>query len=240
MTEYAILLDTRFCTGCNTCFYKCVQENRLHSVAENGNARTTVYIRDEGLYHNRCMHCKEPSCVAVCPAGALSESSTGAVLYDSELCIGCKTCISACPFHVPHWDDGQKVIVKCSMCAHRPVTEGKTPACVEVCPTSALEYGEYGAVAAKAKKLAEENKLHLYGLEENGGTHLLVLTVEDPVAIGYPKVPKNTVHSRKAKTIGGTVVGAAAVAALAYTGIKKYGERRSEVAKSGDKTGSEE
>ena len=67
MKQYAILLDSRFCTGCNTCFYKCVQENRLHDVAANGSTRTLVQINDEGMYHHRCMHCLEPTCVANCP-----------------------------------------------------------------------------------------------------------------------------------------------------------------------------
>ncbi|HHW40082.1 MAG TPA: 4Fe-4S dicluster domain-containing protein [Syntrophomonadaceae bacterium] len=231
-STYSILLDTRFCTGCNTCFYKCVQENRLHDTAAEGHYRTLVLIKDDGLYHRRCMHCKEPSCEAVCPTAALSKTDYGPVLYDAERCIGCKTCVAACPFHVPQWDETRHQVVKCTMCAHRlqDVAGGKTiPACVEVCPTGALIFGEYDELVAMAKQIASENKLHIYGLEENGGTHLIILAKEKPEVIGYPAVPRDTVRSREIKSVSGVVAGAAAVAALAYAGIKKYSERRIQV-----------
>ncbi|NPV30068.1 MAG: 4Fe-4S dicluster domain-containing protein [Firmicutes bacterium] len=236
MAEYAVLIDTRFCTGCNTCFYKCIQENRLHGAAAQGIARTTVLIRDEGMYHHRCMHCKDPSCAAVCPTGALARTGYGAVLYDVSLCIGCRSCVAACPFHVPQWNEARKEIVKCSLCAHRIQVQGTgkvQPACVEACPTGALMFGEFDTLAAAAEKIAAEEKLHLYGRAENGGTRLFVLTKEDPLAVGYPRVPRDPAGSREVKTVGGVVVGAAAVAALAYAGFKKYSERRSRM-ESGD------
>lgn len=228
MADYAILIDTRFCTGCNTCFYKCVQENRLHEVGARGFARTTVYIKDEGLYHHRCMHCVEPSCAAACPSEALHKTAEGLVLYDAAVCIGCKSCVVACPFNIPQWDEVKKEIVKCTMCAHRILTkEGgqPQPACVEACPTGALTFGAYQEIVAAARRMVEEGKLHLYGLEENGGTSLIVLTKEQPVAVGYPDVPKGAGKGRGVKS----VVGAAVVAALVYAGIKKYSERRAQL-----------
>jgi len=224
MGDYAILLDTRFCTGCNTCFYKCVQENRLHESAENGFTRTMVFIRDKGLYHHRCMHCEEPSCVATCPSGAFHKTPEGIVLYNNEPCLGCKSCVVACPFNVPYWNQKKKEIVKCTMCAHR-VLKGEQPACVEACPTDALEFGLYQDITEKAKQIATKNNLHIYGLEENGGTSVIILTKENPITIGYPDVPKKVIKARGPKT----VVGAAAVAALAYAGIKKYSERRADI-----------
>lgn len=232
MKQYAILLDTRFCTGCNTCFYKCVQENRIHDAAANGNTRTIVQINDEGMYHHRCMHCLEPTCVANCPKKALTKSDYGPVLWDTNVCIRCGTCVQRCPFHVPMLDKANNQIVKCSMCAHRNLgqDENAKPACVEVCPTGALEFGERNEIIAKAKKMARESGLTIYGLEENGGTNLLILTKGDPVAIGYPAVQKsNTGYSPIA--IGGTVVGLSAVAAAAYAGLKKYSARRNEIDK---------
>lgn len=232
MTEYAILLDTRFCTGCNTCFYKCVQENRLHDVAANGNSRTLVYTRDDGQYHHRCMHCLEPVCVPNCPKKALTKTEYGAVLWDANACVKCKTCVEKCPFHVPLFDQTKNEIVKCSMCAHRNFAQNKDakPACVEVCPTSALEFGERGAIVAKAKKMAKDNKLNIYGLEENGGTSLLILTKADPIALGYPQVEKTgSGGGMNPLVIGGAVAGAGAVAAAAYVGLKKYGERKNTI-----------
>jgi len=232
MKQYAILLDTRFCTGCNTCFYKCVQENRIHDVAANGNTRTIVHINDEGMYHHRCMHCLEPTCVANCPKKALTKSEYGPVLWDANVCIRCGTCTLRCPFQVPMLDKLNNKIVKCSMCAHRNFDKNPNsqPACVEVCPTGAMEFGEREAIVAKAKQMAQANKLNIYGLEENGGTSLLILTKADPVAAGYPKVAKtNSGYSPIA--IGGTALGLTAAAVAAFAGLKKYSERRNEIEK---------
>lgn len=232
---YAILLDTRFCTGCNTCFYKCVQENRLHEVATNGNTRTLVYINDTGMYHHRCMHCLEPTCVANCPKEALTKTEYGPVLWDADACVKCQTCVEQCPFHIPMFDEAQKKIVKCSMCAHRNFAGDKEakPACVEVCPTGALSFGERDAIVSEAKKIAKEANLNIYGLEENGGTSLLVLTKEDPTAVGYPQVEKSggSGGGSNPLAIGGAIVGAAAVIGGAYVGLKKYGERKNEIEK---------
>jgi len=232
MKKYAILLDSRFCTGCNTCFYRCVQENRLHDVAANGSTRTLVQINDEGMYHHRCMHCLEPTCVANCPKKALTKTDYGPVLWDTNVCIRCGTCVQKCPFKVPILDKPNNEIVKCSMCAHRNLgqDEKAIPACVEVCPTSALEFGEREAIVAKAQQLAKENGLNLYGLEENGGTSMLILTKADPTVVGYPAVAKFSAGMSPV-AVGGTAVGVAAVAAAAYLGLKKYSARRNEIAK---------
>lgn len=232
MKQYAILLDSRFCTGCNTCFYKCVQENRIHDVAANGNTRTVVQLNDEGMYHHRCMHCLEPTCVANCPKKALTKTDYGPVLWDTNVCIRCGTCVQKCPFQVPMLDKPNNQIVKCSMCAHRNLgqDENAIPACVQVCPTGALEFGEREAMVAKAKQMAKDGGLNLYGLEENGGTNMLILTKADPAAVGYPAVQKFSVGMSPV-AMGGTAVGVAALAAAAYAGLKKYSARRNEIAK---------
>jgi formate dehydrogenase iron-sulfur subunit len=227
MKEYAILLDTTLCTGCNTCMYKCVQENRLQNPGSRGMFRTTVYINDEGPYHHRCMHCLEPACVGVCPTGALTQSEYGPVLYNPALCTGEKECVDACPFHVPIFDELTQNIVKCTMCAHR-IKEGREPACVEVCPTSALQFGEYNELVARAKELAAKTKLHIYGLEEAGGTHTIILAKEDPVTYGFPAVERVAQRPKGSKIAKGSVV--PPLAAVAVVGLKRYSERRDEVA----------
>jgi len=226
MKEYAILLDNTFCTGCNSCAYRCIQEFRYHDQASKGLFRTFVTINDGGLYQKRCMHCLDPQCVKNCPVKALTKSDYGPVLYDAKICIGCQTCVRVCPFHIPQFDADSKKIVKCSLCAQR-LGVGKQPACVEVCPTGALQFGEYKAMKALALKLAREKKLKLYGSEENGGTHLFVLAKEDPVAAGYPNVAKRMLKGGRASLDGN--LGVPVMAALAVTGLKKFSERRARV-----------
>jgi Fe-S-cluster-containing dehydrogenase component len=130
------------------------------------------------------MHCENPVCAAVCTTGAMSKSDYGAVLYEPDICIACRSCVLACPYKVPQYDEEAKGIVKCSMCAHR-VVQGNIPACVEACPTSALEFGEAKALRAKAEKIAAEEGLVLYGV----GTNVMVLTTKEPTSLGYPKAP---------------------------------------------------
>ncbi len=234
MSKNTILIDNRFCTVCNSCLYKCIQENRTHDPGTRGFFRTMVYLKDGGQYHKRCMHCKEPACVAVCPVNALTKSAYGPVLYDSKVCIGCQQCVSACPFNIPQYDAKTQKIVKCSLCAHR-IGEGKDPACVEVCPTGALMFGEYDEMVSKAKDLAAKNKLSLYGLQENGGTHVLVLTMEKPAALGYPQVGPKAVVPKKVGLKNDLKV--PIVAGIALAGLKKLSDRKKKIAE--EKAGKE-
>jgi len=227
MKEYAILLDTTYCTGCNTCAYRCVQEFRYHDQASKGLFRTFVTTNDEGLYQKRCMHCFAPECVKACPASALTKSPYGPVLFDKDKCVGAKACVDACPFnHIPQFDPVTQKIVKCSMCAHR-VTEGKQPACVEVCPTGALQFGTYQEMKTLAKDLAKKNKLQIYGADENGGTHLFILTKGSAVAMGYAKVAKKPLKVKTSSLEASLAL--TGVAALAYAGFKKLSDRKSQV-----------
>jgi Fe-S-cluster-containing dehydrogenase component len=226
MKEYAILLDNTNCTGCNTCGYRCVQEYRYHDQASKGLFRTFVKINDEGLYQKRCMHCQKPTCVENCPTKALTKSGYGPVLYNAQTCIGCGMCTKVCPFEVPQLDEATKKIVKCSFCANR-IGAGKQPACTEVCPTGALQFGEYNVIKTQAAKQAKEKKLKIYGYTENGGTHLFVLSKKDLVAAGYPKVAQK---ARKNDGVNlGSAVALPAMAALAVTGFKKFSDRRAKL-----------
>lgn len=224
MKEYAILVDSTYCTGCNTCMYKCVQENRLHASAARGLVRTFVAIEDEGLLNSRCMHCQTPACVEVCPEKAIKKTEYGPVLYDAAACIGCEACVEECPFGAPKLDPVTQKIVRCSMCAHR-IADGRQPACVEACPTGALMFGEYREMAGLAEKRAKESGLSIYGLKENGGTHVLILTPVEPAAIGYPKVSQSA--AAKTRLAGGVQLPAAAI--LVAGGLKKFSDRRARV-----------
>ena len=86
-----------------------------------------------------CMHCEDAPCVMGCPTGAITkDGATGVVAVTRELCIGCHSCAMACPFGVPRYDSEEKMH-KCNLCSGR-VQAGLLPACVRVCPTSALSF----------------------------------------------------------------------------------------------------
>ena len=110
--QYGMVIDLERCMGCQTCATSCKLANNLPS----GNWWNTVRTEGgktidtaSGDYPNcelqhypvACQHCKEPACVAVCPTGATyKDEETGLVMQDPETCIGCKSCIEACPYAV--------------------------------------------------------------------------------------------------------------------------------------------
>ncbi|HEU4402516.1 MAG TPA: 4Fe-4S dicluster domain-containing protein [Candidatus Polarisedimenticolia bacterium] len=179
-----LLFDATRCIGCGACSAACKEQNDLPLPIE---ATTTAYTwtaveTREGVNVRRlCMHCLDPTCVSVCPVGALQKTPQGPVIYDAGKCIGCRYCIMACPFGVPkyQWDRPVPVVGKCVLC-HDRVTAGQPTACAAVCPTGATLFGERQALVreARARVAAEPAKYvdHVYGLEEAGGTSVLMLS----------------------------------------------------------------
>jgi len=179
-----LLFDSTKCIGCGGCTAACKEQNKLPMPIEPVTTAYTWTIveKREGTFVRRlCMHCLEPTCVSVCPVGALQKSASGGVDYDAGKCIGCRYCIMACPFGVPkyQWDRAIPVVGKCVLCPDR-VKAGLATACATVCPTGATLFGERDALVreARARIDAEPAKYvdHVYGLEEAGGTSVLMLS----------------------------------------------------------------
>jgi formate dehydrogenase iron-sulfur subunit len=188
-----LLLDTTRCIGCGACTAACKEQNGLPLPIEE---RTTAYTwtvveQRQGVNVRRmCMHCLDPTCVSVCPVGAMRKTESGPVVYDADRCIGCRYCIMACPFSVPkyQWDRPVPVVGKCVMCASR-VEAGQPTACAAVCPTGATLFGERDDLVREARTriAAEPGRYvdHIYGLEEAGGTSVLVLSSVPFAQLGF-------------------------------------------------------
>jgi anaerobic dimethyl sulfoxide reductase subunit B len=85
-----------------------------------------------------CMHCVEPVCVQVCPENAISKrAEDGLVLVDKDKCVGCQTCLEACPYKAPAFGANGKM-QKCDMCITEADFKTESPPCVATCPTKAL------------------------------------------------------------------------------------------------------
>jgi len=143
--KYGFIIDNRKCIGCHACTTACKSE---HDVPVGVN-RTYVKQVEKGEFPNtrrifsvmRCNHCTDAPCVEICPVEALHTREDGIVDFDNNRCIGCKSCMQACPYDALYIDPDNKTAAKCNYCAHR-VEVGRAPACVEVCPEHAIIAGD--------------------------------------------------------------------------------------------------
>jgi formate dehydrogenase iron-sulfur subunit len=184
----AVLYDSTLCIGCKACETACAERwgnpyDDTIAAQERLSAQKLTAIETHGERYSRrmCMHCAEPTCVSVCPVGALQKTALGPVVYDADKCMGCRYCMQACPFQVPayEWNARLPRVRKCDMCYERQMA-GKPTACSEACPTEATITGERNALVAEAKKRLAGNPdkyyQRIYGLQEAGGTSVLFLS----------------------------------------------------------------
>lgn len=130
-----ILTDPEKCIGCRTCEVACMMSHQSSATPEAFTSRIRVVKGGTFTTAVGCHQCEDAPCANVCPTGAIHRVA-GAWLVEQARCIGCKSCMVACPFgamQVRVVEDRVQAL-KCDLCAHR---EGG-PACVEACPTHAL------------------------------------------------------------------------------------------------------
>jgi len=102
MARWGMVIDLLKCIGCYACVIACKQEHFLPPevfwnrilVGETGEYPMVT----KQLYPILCNHCKEASCVEVCPTGASTKREDGIVLIDDDRCVGCRYCVLACPY----------------------------------------------------------------------------------------------------------------------------------------------
>jgi Fe-S-cluster-containing dehydrogenase component/formate-dependent nitrite reductase membrane component NrfD len=158
MTNYGFLIDQSKCIGCHACSTACKSENQVPI----GVNRTWVKYVETGAYPDvrrrfqvtRCNHCANPPCVRICPVSAMYQRDDGIVEFDPSICIGCKSCMQACPYDSIYLDPETNSAAKCTFCAHR-IDVGLEPACVVVCPEHAILAGDLNDPASEiSRKLA--------------------------------------------------------------------------------------
>ncbi|MFZ1704819.1 MAG: 4Fe-4S dicluster domain-containing protein [Saprospiraceae bacterium] len=143
--KYGFIIDNRKCIGCHACTTACKSE---HQVPVGVN-RTWVKQVEKGEFPNtrrlfsvmRCNHCTDAPCVEICPTEALHFRKDGIVDFDKDRCIGCKSCMQACPYDALYIDPETHTAAKCNYCAHR-IDVGLEPSCVNVCPEHAIISGD--------------------------------------------------------------------------------------------------
>lgn len=204
-SRYALAVDTRRCIGCWSCSVACKLENNVPDEAwyntvltvggEQPNTPAGQYGSNSlGYVVMHCQHCDNPACVSVCPTGATyKDTETGIVMQNTEECIGDRACVSACPYSVRTFLEGEptsaldwpvgnanapehvaNTVEKCTMCAHR-VAAGDVPACVEGCPARARFFGDLNDPESDVSKLLAEREYTQMLPEESTGPNVYYL-----------------------------------------------------------------
>ena len=187
--HYGIAIDLKRCIGCHTCSAACHYENNLPSGLWWNRILTVGGKHPDtpaGDFPNvkmsalplGCQHCENPACVKVCPVGATyKDPETGVVRQDYDKCIGCRMCMSACPYtgvrsfnweepkYVMECETGdadapkhqKHVVEKCTMCWHR-LAKGEEPACIGTCPERARFFGDLDDPDSEVSKLVRERE----------------------------------------------------------------------------------
>ena len=134
------------CLGCGLCEVYC---RTAHSKSkdiiktytkENVDSAITIEeIEKNGVktfFALQCRHCADPKCVQACISGAMYKDENGIVRNNKEKCVGCQSCIMACPFGAIKMSVSGTVISKCDLC----IENGNEPACAKNCPNGALKF----------------------------------------------------------------------------------------------------
>jgi Fe-S-cluster-containing dehydrogenase component/formate-dependent nitrite reductase membrane component NrfD len=162
--RYGFVIDQRKCIGCHACTVACKEENQVPL----GAFRTWVKYIERGRFPDtrryfsvlRCNHCDNAPCVRICPTVALYRRPDGIVDFDGARCIGCKSCLHACPYDALYIDPDTRTAAKCHYCAHR-VEVGLEPACVIVCPAQAIIAGDLDDPRSRIARLVATEQIQV-------------------------------------------------------------------------------
>ena len=175
------LIDQRRCIGCHACTVACKQEQEVPL----GVFRTWVKYIEKGAFPNtrrhftvlRCNHCDDAPCTKICPTTALFRRDDGIIDFDTSRCIGCKSCMQACPYDALYIDPVEHTAQKCNFCAHR-VDAGLKPACEIVCPETAIVSGDLDDPESSIARLIAREPVHVRKPEQGTQPKLFYINAD--------------------------------------------------------------
>lgn len=158
--HYAMVLRQNHCIDCERCMEACVKTNHVPSYGY----RTKILETERQIGPNTnerifvpvlCNHCNRPPCVRVCPTKATyKDKKTGIVVMEYKKCIGCKTCMAACPYNARYFNEEIRAVDKCDFCFTTRLSKGeKLTACAAACPADVRVFGDLADSDSRVYKL---------------------------------------------------------------------------------------
>ena len=206
---FGYALNISKCKGYRKCVDACVEENnqgrdtQIQYIRVLEMERGSMNLEESNHYYDpetvpqkgkfympvQCMQCENPPCVRACPVNATWKETDGVVVIDYDWCIGCRYCMTACPYWARHfnWNEpklppeelnpvthylgnrprSKGVMEKCMFCVQR-TRKGKQPACMEACPTGARVFGNLLDPESEIRYILENKTV--FRLKEDLGT----------------------------------------------------------------------
>ncbi|MHB1014203.1 MAG: 4Fe-4S dicluster domain-containing protein [Desulfurivibrionaceae bacterium] len=158
--HYTMVIRQNRCIDCERCLEACAKTNNVPSYGY----RTTILQREREIERGAkervfmpvlCNHCNRPPCVRVCPTTATyKDKKNGIVMMDYKRCIGCKTCMAACPYNARYFKEENRAIDKCNFCYDTRLSKGESKtACAAACPAGVRIFGDLTDYDSEAYKL---------------------------------------------------------------------------------------
>jgi tetrathionate reductase subunit B len=173
--HYSMVIRQDRCIGCERCMEACVSANH---VPEYG-WRTLVLEREvpKAIGQIRefipilCNHCNNPPCVRTCPTKATFKDQTnGIVMMNDKKCIGCKSCMIACPYNARYFNEQKGAIDKCDFCFATWLSKGeKTTACADSCPADVRIFGDLSDPGSRVYQMVHQLQKPVWVIREEAG-----------------------------------------------------------------------
>ncbi len=177
----AMVIDLRRCIGDQACSVSCKAEFDVPL----GVWRSWIKQVDKGRYPyvtrvflpRLCNHCDHPPCVDACPVKATYQTDDGSIQINEERCIGCRLCVSACPYNARYLHPVKKIVQKCTFCIHR-VEAGVVPACVNTCPAEARIFGDLNDPNSEVSKLVATQPVQVLKPDMDTEPHVFYISAD--------------------------------------------------------------
>ncbi len=158
--HYSMVIRQNRCIDCERCKVACAKTNDVPSYGY----RTTILEIKRVISPKEserifmpvlCNQCNRPPCVRVCPTKAsYKDKKNGIIRIHYYKCIGCKTCMAACPYNARYYNEERRSVDKCNFCYDTRLTKGKKDtACVAICPAKVRIFGDLSDPGSRVYKL---------------------------------------------------------------------------------------